>query len=65
MALVSLHAVSKYFGAQRVLSHLNLKMEPGEKIGLIGANGSGKTTLLRLIIGSEESTEGRIIRGKI
>lgn len=44
----------------KALDNLNLSIEKGEIIGLIGADGSGKTTLLRLIVGLLRADEGEI-----
>ena len=46
---------------RRVLHNVNLKVERGEKIGIIGPNGSGKSTLLKLICGILQPTTGRIV----
>ena len=47
------------------LSHINLTLQPGEKIALLGLNGAGKTTLVKLICGFYQPTEGQIlINGK-
>lgn len=42
------------------LSNINLRINKGEKVGIIGRNGSGKTTLLKLIIGHTQVTHGRV-----
>lgn len=48
----------------RGLSDINLKINPGERVGLVGANGSGKTTLLRVLSGIYYPTGGElVIRG--
>ena len=49
-------------GVRRVLHDINLTIEPGEKIGILGKNGAGKSTLIRLISGAEPPTEGTIER---
>lgn len=49
-------------GSITVLNHVNLVVERGEKIGLIGRNGVGKSTLVRLISGAEQPTSGTIER---
>ncbi len=49
-----------------VLDDINLIIERGEKIGIIGANGSGKSTMLKLISGILQPTSGEVrVRGKI
>lgn len=50
-----------YDGKEKVLDNITLKIENGEKVGIIGANGAGKTTLLRLILGLEKANDGEII----
>ncbi len=59
---------SSQTGATEVtaLSHLNLNLRAGDRLGLIGHNGSGKTTLLRTLSGAYEPDEGQIeVRGRI
>lgn len=48
----------KEFDNQMVLSHLEIEVEQGEILGILGANGAGKTTLLKLLAGLLEPTEG-------
>lgn len=50
-------------GPRTVLDNINLTINAGEKIGILGRNGSGKSTLIRLISGAEQPTAGRIHRG--
>lgn len=45
-----------------VLDDVNLRIRPGEKVGILGRNGSGKSTLIRLIAGAEAPTRGQVIR---
>jgi len=49
-------------GMRTVLDDINLRIEPGEKLGILGCNGSGKSTLIRLMSGAERPTSGVIIR---
>ncbi len=44
----------------KALSNLNLTLEHGDRVGLVGGNGAGKTTLLRVLAGVYEPTAGRI-----
>jgi len=48
-------------GRRQIFSHLNLKIEAGEKLALVGVNGAGKTTLVKLLCGFCEPEEGRIL----
>ena len=47
--MIRLEKIDKYFGGQRVLSSVDLKLEPGNVTALIGPSGSGKSTLLRCV----------------
>ncbi|MFM0274789.1 ABC transporter ATP-binding protein [Paraburkholderia aspalathi] len=49
-------------GRRRVLDRINLRVNPGEKIGILGRNGAGKSTLIRMISGAELPTAGKIRR---
>jgi ABC-type polysaccharide/polyol phosphate transport system ATPase subunit len=49
-------------GPRRVLDHINLVINPGERVGILGRNGAGKSTLVRLISGAEQPTLGTIER---
>ena len=62
MALVSLNAVRKSFGSRTVLDGLDFAIEPGARVGVVGANGSGKSTMLKLIAGLEEPDAGTSVR---
>ncbi|ASQ89786.1 ATP-binding protein [Prosthecochloris sp. GSB1] len=50
-------------GFNTVLDGISLRIEKGEKLGILGRNGSGKSTLIRLLGGVEQPDRGRIIRG--
>ena len=47
-------------GARKVLEDINLTIEPGEHVALVGGNGAGKTTLVKLLCRLYDPTEGRI-----
>jgi len=58
--------ISKSFGVRserRVLSHVNLVLHHGERVGVIGPNGTGKSVLLRLALGTLEPDAGDVIMG--
>lgn len=66
MALIKLVDVTKKFGKITAVDHLNLSIEDGEYICVLGPTGAGKTTLLRLIAGLLEPDGGEIyIEGKL
>ena len=50
--------LSKAFGEKRLFSDLELLIEPGERVAVMGDNGSGKSTLVKLILGEAEPDEG-------
>jgi ATP-binding cassette subfamily F protein uup len=62
MALISLQDVSIGFGGPRLLEEINLQIETGEWIGLLGRNGMGKSTLLKLINSDVLPHSGTIAR---
>jgi len=62
MALLCLRNVSLAFGGPRLLDQVELQIEQGERLCLLGRNGEGKSTLLRLIRGEIEPDEGEVIR---
>lgn len=49
-------------GEHTVLNGVNLEVNPGDKIGILGRNGAGKSTLIRIISGAELPNAGRVTR---
>lgn len=64
MALLSLQDVNIGFGRPLLIEHVNLQIERGEKVCLLGRNGTGKSTLLKLINGDLIPDSGEIVRQK-
>jgi ATP-binding cassette subfamily F protein uup len=58
MSILRLRNVCVSFGGPPVLDGVNLKLEKGERVSLLGRNGSGKSTLLKLIAGNFKADEG-------
>src|SRR3990172_12681056 len=62
MALISLQDVSLGFGGPRLFDGINLQIEQGEWVGLLGRNGMGKSTLLKLVNGDIFPQSGSVSR---
>ena len=58
--LVTLTDVSKGFLDETILEKINMSINEGDKIGLMGVNGAGKTTLLNIIAGVLPCDEGKM-----
>ena len=61
MPILTCENLTKRYGAVQALDHVNLSVEPGRIVGLLGPNGSGKTTLIKLANGLLTPSEGRIL----
>lgn len=62
--MIKIRNVSKFFNGKKVLKNINLEIEDGEFVVLIGQSGSGKTTLLKLINKLIKPTSGEIFVGE-
>ncbi|QQO09265.1 ribosomal protection-like ABC-F family protein [Breznakiella homolactica] len=60
---MTLKGIGKTYGSRRVLSGLDLIIESGEKLLVVGRNGAGKTTLLRILAGDDTNYEGEYTYG--
>ena len=60
-AFFELHDIAVARAGRRVLDRVSLRLEPGERLALVGANGAGKTTLLRTLVGLEPVASGRLV----
>ena len=58
--MIEVKNVSHRLGGKTVLEKVNLTVEEGSIVGLVGINGAGKSTLLRLISGVYQPDEGQI-----
>lgn len=58
MALIQFDQVSLSFGARAILDKVDLQIEPGERIGLVGSNGAGKSTLLSVVAQRQDIDSG-------
>ena len=61
--IVELEGVGFSYDNKRILNNVNLLVQRGDRIGLIGKNGAGKSTLIKIILGELEPTEGKLIGG--
>lgn len=63
--MIEIKDLTMIYGGRAVLDHVNLNLENGEIVGLLGENGSGKTSLLRILSGLERNYMGEVkIDGK-
>ena len=60
-SLLRLEHVQKNYGKTEALSGVNLDIQPGRIVGLLGPNGSGKTTIIKLINGLLQPTSGKVL----
>lgn len=58
--LVTIRNLTKYYGPKKALDGVDLTIEPGKIIGLLGPNGSGKTTLIKILNGLLQADAGEV-----
>ncbi len=63
LKVVNLNKVAKQFGDNIVFNNVDLTIERGDKIGLVGVNGAGKTTLLKMLADVENTSGGELNYG--
>ena len=61
MSIIEAQGLSKRYGRVEALTDLNISLEKGQIVGLLGPNGSGKTTLIKLINGLLTPSDGQIL----
>ena len=59
--ILSIQGMSKSFGRNKVLDHINLNVKPGSIMGLMGENGAGKSTMMKCLFGTYQKDEGTIV----
>ncbi|OAS84686.1 ABC-F family ATP-binding cassette domain-containing protein [Metabacillus litoralis] len=64
MILLQINQLSKYFGADPILSNIKLEVQTRDKVAIVGRNGAGKSTLLKIIAGVMSHDSGDIIKPK-
>jgi len=57
--MLTVHNLTKRYGDDLVLDRISFTLNPGERVGLVGANGCGKSTLLRVVAGAEHADTSR------
>lgn len=62
MIILQVNGLTKYFGADLILSNIKLEIQSRARIALVGRNGAGKSTLLKIIAGELSSDSGEIIK---
>jgi ABC-2 type transport system ATP-binding protein len=66
MPILLAHDIQKHFRSNHVLKGVDLKVEPGTLVGVVGENGSGKSTLLSILAGELKASSGSVeVRGSI
>jgi ATP-binding cassette subfamily F protein uup len=63
-AVIDADRVSKSYGERAIIRDFTLRIQRGDRIGIVGPNGAGKTTLLRLLTGELQPDEGKVERAK-
>lgn len=64
MIVLQVRQLSKYFGADLILSNIKLEIQSKDRIALVGRNGAGKSTLLKIIAGEMSYDSGEIMKPK-
>ncbi len=62
--MIQIEGAAKSYGGRVLFRDLTWRISGGERIGLVGPNGAGKTTLCRILAGTEDLDEGRVVRAR-
>jgi ABC transport system ATP-binding/permease protein len=62
--VIEANGVGKSFAGRRIIEGVDLILQRGERIGIVGRNGAGKTTFLRILLGELAPDEGEVVIGK-
>ena len=60
LEILRIDNIRKYYGSKLILNGIDLSLNRGERLALVGENGVGKTTLSRIILGEEQADSGSI-----
>jgi ABC transport system ATP-binding/permease protein len=63
-SVIEANGISKSFGNRPIIKNFSLRIQRGDRIGIVGSNGAGKTTLLKMLVGEIEPDAGKVIRAK-
>lgn len=59
--MINAYNLSLSFGTQTVFDHLSFNLDQQQRVGLVGANGSGKSTLLKVLTGTQDVDDGKVV----
>lgn len=59
--MIHFKKVTKYYGNHKALNNIDLRIDQGEFVSLVGMSGAGKSTLMKLLVGEEELDDGSIL----
>jgi ABC transport system ATP-binding/permease protein len=63
-SVIEADGVSKTYGNRTIIRDFSLRIQRGDRIGIVGANGAGKSTLLKMLTGEIAPDSGKVIRAK-
>ena len=58
--IITLENFTKSYGEKQLFAGVNLSMDAGDKVGIVGVNGTGKSTLIKMLMEEEYPDEGKI-----